>query len=118
MSRSHETQPNQEPHELATLTLEKTTLYVGEGIGHRIGSFSDDVSRRLLEVYRLVDLPIKVMMRDRHKCIITVYQDVSHPLPDENVPSVFLKACHILRRAVGKFDKDHKSNSVRLLLSS
>jgi len=56
-NRSHETQPNQEPYELATPTLQITTSHVGERGGDRSGSFSDDVRRYLLEKISLHELP-------------------------------------------------------------
>ncbi|KJA21512.1 hypothetical protein HYPSUDRAFT_723569 [Hypholoma sublateritium FD-334 SS-4] len=94
-SRS-ETQPDQEPNEVATPTLDKTTSHAGESAGHRIESFPDDV-----------------MKQDGHRCILTGFQDSGHPSPDKNIPPVFLKACHILqvRTAIGKIDKDHRSGS-------
>ena len=47
-SESHETQPNEEPSELATPTLEETVSHMGKGVGNRRGSFKDDVRRRIL----------------------------------------------------------------------
>jgi len=61
--------------------------------------------------YSPLDLTVKVKMRDGHKCVLIGYQDTDHPFPDENIPSVFLKACHILLGAVSKFDEDPKSDS-------
>lgn len=48
-SRSHQNQPNKEPSELATPTLDDTASYMGEGIGNRSSSFRDDVRKRILE---------------------------------------------------------------------
>ncbi len=57
------------------------------------------------------------MKRDGYSCILTGVQGVAHPSPDQNTPLFYLEACHILRRAVGKFDdKDHNSDSVGHIL--
>jgi len=68
--------------------------------------------------YRFVDFPIKVIIRDGYTCVLTGFQDPSHPATDGNIPSVYLQASHILRRAIGKFDKDPKSDSVGRLSKS
>ncbi|KAG5635140.1 hypothetical protein H0H81_012328, partial [Sphagnurus paluster] len=93
-NRSHETQPDQEPHDLATPTLQETTLYVGEGVGHRKGAFQEDL-----------------MIRDGYKCVVTGFQDPSHPALDPNIPKFDLQGAHILRRAIAKFDNDRGSDS-------
>ncbi|KDR80327.1 hypothetical protein GALMADRAFT_242700 [Galerina marginata CBS 339.88] len=85
---------HEEPDELATPTRNKTTSYVEDGVGQRIGSFPDDV-----------------MMRDGHRCILTGFQSVNHPFPDKNALSLFLEVVHIFRRAVGNFDEDTESDS-------
>jgi hypothetical protein len=50
-SRSHQSQPNQEPSELATPTLQETVSHMGEGVGHRTDSFKDDVRRRMILIF-------------------------------------------------------------------
>ena len=53
------------------------------------------------------------MKRDGHQCILTGFQDISHPSPDKNTPRVFLEACHILlRRDICIPDTDRESDSV------
>ena len=49
------------------------------------------------------------MVRDGYTCVITGYEDVSHPARNESDPDMFLQASHILRRSIGNFDKDHTS---------
>ncbi|TDL22561.1 hypothetical protein BD410DRAFT_748283 [Rickenella mellea] len=89
-SRSHESQPNKDPHELATPTLENTASHVGGD------SFQEDV-----------------LKRDGYTCVLTGFQDFSHPAPTDNTLSLGLEASHILRRSIGNFDPDHKSDSFK-----
>jgi hypothetical protein len=71
-----------------------------------------DASR---SIYYFVDFLLKVMIRDGYTCILTGFQDSSHPKPAEGTPKVRLVGAHILRRAIGEFDEDHNSKSVRHL---
>jgi hypothetical protein len=65
--------------------------------------------------YRFADFLIKVMRRDGYECILTGSQDSAHPDPAEEIFTTDLVVAHILRRAVGQFDKDPNSDSVRHL---
>ncbi|KAG5637124.1 hypothetical protein H0H81_005717 [Sphagnurus paluster] len=94
LSRSHKTQSNEEPDESATPTR---ASYFGEGVAHR-NSFQKDV-----------------MVRDGCACVLTGFQDPSHPALDENVPDFHLEATHMLYRAIAKFDDDPASDSVGCL---
>lgn len=38
---------------------------------------------------------------------------MQHPCPRDAINTVYLKAAHILRRAIADFDPDHESLSVR-----
>lgn len=65
--------------------------------------------------YCFVDFPLKVMIRDGYMCVLTGFQDSSHPKPAEGIPRVRLVGTHILHRAIGEFDNDHNSKSVGYL---
>ncbi|KAG5649626.1 hypothetical protein H0H81_002791 [Sphagnurus paluster] len=95
-SRGHGNQPNKKPSGFATPTVDKTAIHLLEGVGNRKKSFHDDV-----------------MIRDGYTCVITGYQDSSHPNPVEDTARVRLVAAHILRRAIGEFDEDHNSKSFK-----
>ena len=111
---SHDKQPNKEPSELATPTLDETASHLGKGVGHRRGSFREDVRRKILcSKDYFVDPPIiKLLKRDGHKCVLTGFKGTSHPALDGSDPLVYLQASHILRRSIGNFEKDHTSASV------
>ena len=111
---SHDKQPNKEPSELATPTLDETASHLGEGVGHRRSSFAGDVRRWIsCSKYYFVDPPIiKVKKRDGYKCVVTGYKDVTHPQRNESDPDFFLQASHILRRSIANYDNDHTSASV------
>jgi len=62
--------------------------------------------------YRIVDFFIKLMIRDGYTCVVTGTQDPSHPAPTAGRFITPLVGAHILRRAIGEFNKDHTSKSV------
>jgi len=95
-SRGHGNQPNKQPSGVATPTIDKTATHLLGGVGHRKKSFPDDV-----------------MVRDGYTCIVSGFQDLSHPKPAEGTPRVRLVGAHILRRAIGEFDNDHNSKSFK-----
>ena len=111
-SRGHGNQPNKKPSGFATPTVDKTATHLLEGVGNRKKSFPDDVRGRLLGRVLFVDFPLKVMIRDGYTCVLTGFQDSSHPKPAKGTPRVRLVGAHILRRAIGEFDNDHNSKSV------
>ncbi|KAF8076877.1 hypothetical protein FPV67DRAFT_1473008, partial [Lyophyllum atratum] len=80
----------------ATPTVDKTATHLLEGVGNRKKSFRDDL-----------------LMRDGYTCVLTGYQDSSHPKRAQGIPKVPLVGAHILRRAIGEFDKDHNSKSFK-----
>jgi len=63
-------------------------------------------------MYHFFDLLLKVIRRDGYTCVITGYQDFSHPKLDANVLEVELVGAHILPRAVGEFDSNPNSEYV------
>ncbi|KAF8874715.1 hypothetical protein CPB84DRAFT_1797264 [Gymnopilus junonius] len=52
-----------------------------------------------------------VIIRDGYACVLTGFQDSSHPKPAEGIPRLGLVGAHILPRAIGAFDNDHDSGS-------
>ncbi|KAF8076873.1 hypothetical protein FPV67DRAFT_436472, partial [Lyophyllum atratum] len=80
-SRGHK--PNNTPSEFATPTVDKTATHLLEGVGNRKKSFRDDL-----------------MMRDGYTCVLTGFQDSSHP------------------KAIGQFDKDHNSKSFKSAMTT
>ncbi|KAF8076872.1 hypothetical protein FPV67DRAFT_1472998 [Lyophyllum atratum] len=98
-SRGHK--PNNTPSEFATPTVDKTATHLLEGVGNRKKSFRDDL-----------------MMRDGYTCVLTGFQDSSHPKRAQGIPKVPLVGAHILRRAIGQFDKDHNSKSFKSAMTT
>ncbi|KXN86444.1 hypothetical protein AN958_10100 [Leucoagaricus sp. SymC.cos] len=94
-SRGHANQPNKRPSQVATPTVEQTATHLLEGVGNRNNNFPDDVMRR-----------------DGYTCVLTGFQDVSHPKPAKGIFKTRLIVAHILRRSIGQFDSDHNSKSV------
>ncbi|PPQ93559.1 hypothetical protein CVT25_005579, partial [Psilocybe cyanescens] len=92
-TRGHGNQPNETPSDIATPTIDETASYLREGAGNRAKSFRDDV-----------------LLRDGYTCVLTGFEDWSHPQPSYNTPRVRLNGAHILRRAICQFD-DSKSVS-------
>ena len=66
--------------------------------------------------YCFADFLIKVIRRDGYRCILTGVQDVLRPNRVKGTCAVRLVVAHILHRALGRFDDDHNSDSVRHLL--
>jgi hypothetical protein len=65
--------------------------------------------------YCFVDFSLKVIRRDGYTCVLTGFQNHSHPKPTKGTPRVYLVGAHILHRVIGAFDSDHNSRSVRYL---
>ncbi|KAF4613468.1 hypothetical protein D9613_007421 [Agrocybe pediades] len=59
------------------------------------------------------DEPSEVLVRDGYKCVLTGSQHITHPNIDANILVVDLEVAHILRRAIGEFNPDHKSKSFK-----
>ena len=55
---------------------------------------------------------IKVIVRDGYSCVLTGYKGFSHPALNQSDPGLYLRATHILRRSIGKYNNDHTSDSV------
>ncbi|KAF9035289.1 hypothetical protein BJ165DRAFT_1615629 [Panaeolus papilionaceus] len=95
-AKGHSNQANMDPSELATPTVDDTASCLEEGVGDRKESFADDVKRR-----------------DSYVCVVTGAEDYLHPNSSSNNPITVLEAAHILRRAIGEYDSDHKSSFFR-----
>ncbi|PPQ93558.1 hypothetical protein CVT25_005581 [Psilocybe cyanescens] len=52
-----------------------------------------------------------VLLRDGYTCVLTGFEDWSHPQPSDDTPRVRLNGAHILRRAICQFNgsKSYKS---------
>ncbi|KAF9555155.1 hypothetical protein CPC08DRAFT_821258 [Agrocybe pediades] len=94
--RGHSSQPSDEPSEVATPSIDETPSHLLAGVGHRQKSFADDV-----------------LVRDGYQCVLTGSQHITHPNIDANILVVDLDIAHILRRAIGEFNTDHKSKSFK-----
>ncbi|KAF9560114.1 hypothetical protein CPC08DRAFT_762902 [Agrocybe pediades] len=90
--RGHSNQPNDEPSEAATPSVNETTSYLLD----RRESFTDDV-----------------LARDEYTCVVTGYQHYAGPNIKEDVPVANVVVAHILRRAVGEFNANHESKSFK-----
>ncbi|KAF8867688.1 hypothetical protein CPB84DRAFT_1970401 [Gymnopilus junonius] len=74
-----------------------------KGHGHRPSknSFSDNV-----------------IIRDGYTCVLTGFQDSSHPKPAKGTPRLGLVGAHILPMAISEFDKDHDSKSFQSAMTT
>ena len=79
---------------------------------HGKNTCSNGVRRFVFYKKYFVDFVFKLKIRDGYTCVVTGFQDRSHPIPTPGSFRPRLVGAHILRRAVCEFDQDHTSKSV------
>ncbi|KAF9035288.1 hypothetical protein BJ165DRAFT_1377061, partial [Panaeolus papilionaceus] len=94
-------QPTLSPSQISTPTFDETLRHLSEGANNGKIFFADYVKRR-----------------DVYACVVTGFEDYSHPNPSPDTYRTVLQATQILPRVIGEFDSGDESNSFRSALTT